>query len=70
MDIQDVLQNLCYYDSRNPDNPLDKDDQLDYDSRNKKVNCYCDNCFYGRDRLANEILRLKELYENMIHKDL
>ena len=45
-------ENLCRYDPRNPD----------YDSENgeRKENCYCDNCFYGRHQLANKILELKD----------
>jgi hypothetical protein len=27
----------------------------------KPKNCYCDNCFYGKTELAEEILRLRRL---------
>ncbi len=52
---------LCAKDKRNPlwtevyAGDVVNDDPL------PRVNCFCDNCFYGRDRLAVEILRLREL---------
>jgi len=51
MNETEILSNLCYHDPRNPDYTDDDDD--------KPENCYCDNCFYGRDKLAKEILRLR-----------
>lgn len=51
----DVKKNLCYYDRRNPDCLFlhDGDDsEPDFD------NCSCDNCFYGRHKLAAYILYL------------
>lgn len=55
MDIKEVCEKLCYYDKRNPDNMV-----LD-SGKKPRVDCYCDNCFYGRDQLALEIIALKEL---------
>jgi len=49
MNKKEILQNLCDYDKRNPN--FDKDF-----SKSTKI-CYCDNCFYGRDKLAREILK-------------
>ncbi len=47
-----VLDNLCYHDSRNPNNyELEEDDKY-----HTKKKCNCDNCFYGRTRLANLIV--------------
>lgn len=56
MNQDEILLNLCWYDSRNPDyiEPFDDDDL-----RQPRDNCFCDNCFYGRDKLALEILRLQ-----------
>ncbi len=51
MTIEEIKENLCYYDKRNPL----------YLSEEKKENCYCDNCFYRRDILANELLKYLEL---------
>ena len=57
MDKLEVCRWLCEYDERNPDFiPLEEWD----DSREPRKNCFCDNCFYGRDKLALEILRLME----------
>jgi len=51
MDKVEVLENLCNYDKRNP--YFDKEfDEV------KTTPCYCDNCFYGRDKLARELLKL------------
>ena len=51
MTIEEIVVNLCVYDKRNPDS-------LDEGKNPKK--CCCDNCFYGRDILAQEILRLMQ----------
>ena len=59
MDIDTVLEALCYYDLKNPNNMV-----LDSGRLPRLVDCYCDNCFYGRDKLAMEILRLREQYDN------
>ncbi len=56
MNNEEVLSNLCYYDKRNPDMCFTEEDDV-IEPRN---NCYCDNCFYGRDALALEILKLKK----------
>lgn len=52
-----VLEKLCCYDRRNPDSDcIDEDLKVDIADKD----CFCDNCFYGRNRLANHII---ELYE-------
>jgi len=55
MTDESIYSNLCCYDSRNPDSSVDGTVEKPGDI------CYCDNCFYGRDTLALEIIRLKEL---------
>lgn len=60
MDEETVLENLCNYDKRNP-NSIIYEDEDDREPRGDE--CYCDNCFYGRDKLALEILRLKDIKE-------
>ena len=58
-EIIEIKERLCYYDIRNPDNDLDLIDEEDHkDFTTGK--CYCDNCFYGRTKLANIILELIE----------
>ena len=60
MEMNEILRNLCSYDKRHP---LYKDLYLDdwVDIREPRNNCFCDNCFYGRDKLALEILRLSHV---------
>lgn len=59
----EVLGSLCCYDRRNP---LWFGDQSyeDADVPPRQHGCGCDNCFYGRDKLAMEILRLRALLES------
>ncbi len=52
MELIDVLEKLCIHDKRNP---LYIDDDSD---NTANIKCFCDNCFYGRSKLANEILNL------------
>jgi hypothetical protein len=58
-----IKEKLCIYDRRNPDFSIteefgyDKED-IDATGDHAKPNCGCDNCFYGRHKLAEEILRL------------
>jgi hypothetical protein len=57
MELIKVLENLCYYDKRNPDCTID--DEEIAERKTIKIKCSCDNCFYGRTELAEEILKLK-----------
>lgn len=52
-----ILEKLCTYDSRNPNNCLSVVDEEDVISQ---TICYCDNCFYGRTKLAEEIIKRHE----------
>jgi hypothetical protein len=50
------LTNLCYYDKRNPDYlPYDEDDLTKMPS-----DCSCDNCFYGRSKLTEQLIWQQE----------
>ena len=62
MTREEVLTRLCYYDLRNPDGALDQEDVIDHHVNliRTKQKCSCDNCFYGRTRLAEYILTLLE----------
>jgi hypothetical protein len=53
MEKMDILRMLCYYDPRNPDG-ASIDERED---RKPEAACYCDNCFYGRSKLASYILQ-------------
>lgn len=60
MTLSEIRASLCRHDKRNPlfsDARHGPDDGTQQAPRN---GCVCDNCFHGRDRLAVEILRLKE----------
>jgi len=57
MELKEILDNLCYYDKRNPQGYYEFEDE---EIEHSKDDCYCDNCFYGRHNLANELLKLKE----------
>jgi hypothetical protein len=56
MSEQEIKSNLCYYDPKNPNNNLDAYEDEDRPQPRKK--CYCDNCFYGRDKLAMQLLEM------------
>jgi hypothetical protein len=71
MEAYEILSNLCVYDKRSPDfeenypaseygEGRDKDGFFKEPYPIPRNNCYCDNCFSGRDSLALEILRLTE----------
>lgn len=65
------LTNLCYYDKRNPDCSVDDEDIEDHKKSLLKKNktCSCDNCFYGRSKLTEQlILQAERMYseEDMI----
>lgn len=56
MSEEEIKSNLCWYD---PENPgfifLDAED-----IPKPRDNCYCDNCLYGRDKLAVLLLKAIE----------
>lgn len=59
MTEQEVFENLCVKDKRNPEfkdlySWVDAEDIPE-----PRIDCYCDNCFYGRDKLALEIIQIK-----------
>jgi len=61
MEISTVKLYLCSYDKRNPDCTAD-DEEIEYHKKTVKIDdqCFCDNCFYGRTKLAEEILKILE----------
>ena len=56
------LTNLCYYDKRNPNCSVDDEDIEDYKKFLLKRNrtCSCDNCFYRRTELTEQLIRQQE----------
>ena len=62
------LTNLCYYDKRNPDCSVDDEDIEDHKKSLLKRNrtCSCDNCFYGRTKLTEQLIRQqKRMYSEL-----
>lgn len=59
MTIQEIYERLCYYDLRNSNGVKDCQDLYENGvfGNHKKEDCMCDNCFYGRTKLAEELLK-------------
>jgi hypothetical protein len=66
---QDIFSNLCSKDRRNPmwrniyGYGYDEDEIPE-----PRIDCSCDNCFYHRDSLALEILRLRGIVDDLHSK--
>lgn len=58
MNIEEIKSNLCYWDSRNPNSTGEE-----YIETEEDVKCHCGNCFYGRTQLAEELIKLTNLYQ-------
>lgn len=60
MTTEEIKTNLCTYDLRNPNGvisfTLDKEDLKEY-GEHKRQDCYCENCFYNRTKLAEQLLK-------------
>lgn len=61
MKKEKILEQLCYYDRRNPDFNIKEEygyskEEVEATGNFSKQDCSCDNCFYGRSILANIIL--------------
>lgn len=71
MKIEDVLTNLCDYDTRNPDGVIsyltEEDIKEEGLTAKARDNCFCDNCFYGRTKLAEYIIKLKDEINSVIN---
>jgi hypothetical protein len=62
MKKEEVLSRLCAYDKRNPD-CIYEDDEIQERAESllkNKETCHCDNCFYGRTKMAEYILQSLE----------
>ena len=57
MTDNEIKINLCNYDEHNPYNILDLFE--DDDRQQPRNGCVCDNCFYGRDKLAVQVLEAR-----------
>jgi hypothetical protein len=61
MTIEEIRSNLCSYDPRNPNYYYDEEWNIGH--KEPPTKCSCDNCFYGRTKMANYIIQLLEQYE-------
>ena len=55
------LTNLCYYDKRNPDFQIKEEygydkEEVEATGNFAKKDCACDNCFYGRSKLTEQLI--------------
>lgn len=56
MTLKEIKSNLCYYDIRNPNISVDEETTLEISESHD--DCFCDNCFKGKTKLAEELLWL------------
>ena len=66
------LTKLCYYDRRNPDFSIKEEygydkEEVEATGNFAKKDCACDNCFYGRSSLTEQLIKSQELqlYEQL-----
>lgn len=61
--LEEVLNNLCTSDPRSPyaKELMESLELIGEEPSRPRDGCYCDYCFYGSDKLAMEILRLRGL---------
>lgn len=71
MTIDEVLQSLCYYDKRNPNCTANDEEIEDHKAKLLGYNttCSCYNCFYGRTKLAEWILKNNESINHKLNKN-
>lgn len=64
MTDNEIREKLCYYDLRNPDgiSIFASKEEIDEEGygNHRREGCSCDNCFYGRTILAEELLKFKK----------
>lgn len=59
------LTRLCFYDRRNPDFSIKEEygydkEEVESTGNFAKKDCACDNCFYGRSKLTEQLIRQAE----------
>jgi len=67
MTLEDIYKNLCTKDARSPyyNDCFYDDGEERPEARN---GCFCDPCYGGRDTLALEILRLKQIRDRITNE--
>ena len=64
--MSDYKEDLCIYDPQNPlSNANPEHGYPTDDDPEPRKNCSCDNCFYGRDKLALRIQELEKQVERV-----
>jgi len=53
MTKEEVYEELCIYDKRNPTCSYMHEDDYEDEIQEPRIDCFCDNCFYGRDNPLN-----------------
>ena len=61
------LTRLCFYDRRNPDFSIKEEygydkEEVESTGNFAKKDCACDNCFYGRSKLTEQLIRQAEIH--------
>ena len=61
------LTKLCYYDRRNPDFSIKEEfgydkEEVEATGNFAKKDCACDNCFYGRSQLTEQLIQSQETH--------
>lgn len=61
------LTKLCYYDRRNPDFSIKEEygydkEEVEATGNFAKKDCACDNCFYGRSQLTEQLIKFQETH--------
>ncbi len=59
------LTKLCFYDKRNPDFQIKEEygydkEEVETTGNYSKKDCACDNCFYGRSNLTEQLILQQE----------
>lgn len=58
---------LCVYDKRYTSYSYTDEEEPPKPRGEGRQRCCCDNCFYGRDALAMEILRLQQIVRDLAY---
>jgi hypothetical protein len=59
------LTKLCFYDRRNPDFQIKEEygwdkEEVEATGNHSREYCACDNCFYGRSKLTEQLIQQQE----------
>ena len=69
MTKNEILENLCEYDERNPNFEVLEEWEEGETAKIPRVGCFCDNCFYQRDKLALELLNYRTLLKQAVDEN-